>query len=79
MADRPVLVLFTAHAERRCAEFHCGRRTVADLVLSEHDSRRRNPGGADWLVRGAGVVVAYNWPDRGDPSVARVVTLWPQR
>jgi len=52
---------------------------VSDLVLANHQRRRRNPGSADWLVLAGGLTVAYNWPDQGDTSTARIVTLWPQR
>jgi hypothetical protein len=71
-------VLFTRHAEERCSEFRRSRDEVADLVLTNHARRRRNPRAADWLVRAGGLVLAYNWPDRGNSTAARVVTLWRQ-
>jgi hypothetical protein len=52
---------------------------VAEIVLENHPVRRRNPGPADWLVEGGRLMIAYNWPDQGDATIARVVTLWPQR
>jgi hypothetical protein len=48
-------------------------------VLTRHGEREHNPGSADWLVAGRGMVVAYNWPDRGDATCGRVVTLWLER
>lgn len=78
MVEAPARVAFTSHAEERCWQFRRGRREVADLVLAGHRQRRRNPGAADWLVRTGGLVVAYNWPDAGDPTTARVVTFWTQ-
>jgi len=50
----PSLVAFTRYAERRLAQRGLSRRQVADLVLSEHPRRRRNPREADWIVRGEG-------------------------
>lgn len=74
----PSLVAFTRYAERRLAQRGLSRRQVADLVLSEHPRRRRNPREADWIVRGEGTGVAYNWPDRGDQTAALVVTVWAE-
>lgn len=78
MVETPARVAFSRHAEERCWQFRRGRQDVADLVLSGHARRERNPGAADWLLRARGLVVAYNWPDGDDPTTARVVTLWPQ-
>jgi hypothetical protein len=60
----PSRVTFTRHAELRAAERGINAQEVADVVLDEHPRRRRNPGPADWIVRGGGIVVAYNcrWP-----------------
>lgn len=75
----PRLVRFAVHAERRCLEYGRSRQEVVDIVLAHHQSRRRNPGSADWLVTGESLAVVYNWPDRGDATAAFVVSLWPQR
>jgi hypothetical protein len=71
-------VAFARHAEERCWEFRRRRHDVADLVLAGHSRRQCNPGSADWLLRAGGLVIAYNWPDDGDSTTARVVTLWPR-
>jgi hypothetical protein len=75
----PSLVRFGRHARDRCHYYGRSPQEVADLILAEHDRRRRNPREADWLVSGRGLVVAYNWPDGEDSLTVRVVTLWPQR
>lgn len=74
----PSLVRFRRHARDRCRKYGRSPEEVADLVLAEHSRRESNPREADWLVAGRGLVVAYNWPDDGDPTTARVVTLWPR-
>jgi hypothetical protein len=68
--------VFTDHAAERAQRYGVGFGDVADAVLEEHPRRRKNPGGADWQVRRARLVVVYDWPDRGDETTARVVTLW---
>ena len=75
----PSRVALRQHASDRCREFGHSVEAVSDLVLANHQRRRRNPGSADWLVLAGGLTVAYNWPDQGDTSTARIVTLWPQR
>jgi hypothetical protein len=57
-------------------ESRTGSLAVADLVLDRHAHRRRNPGEGDWLMESAGLVVVYNWPDRGDRTSALVITVW---
>ena len=69
-------IAFTRHAELRAGERRIHLQTAADLVLDEHGRRRRNLGTADWIVRGHGVGVAYDWPAGGDATVALVVTVW---
>ena len=73
---RPAIVALTQHAERRISERGLSVGDVAELVLTEHLRRRRNPGEADWLVRGSGLAVAYNWPDGDDETMAVVITAW---
>ena len=72
----PSRVTFTRHAETRAAERGVRVQGAADLVLVEHPRRRRNPGPADWTVRGQGMGVAYDWPGSGDATLAVVVTVW---
>lgn len=74
----PTLVQFTNYAERRAAQRGLSRRQIAELVLAEHPRRRRNPRKADWIVRSQGIGVAYDWPDRGDETIALVVTVWSE-
>lgn len=74
----PTLVQFTDHAEERIARRRLSRRQIAEVVLAEHSGRRHNPREADWIVSGRGVEIAYNWPDRGDETIALVVTVWSE-
>jgi hypothetical protein len=74
----PSRVEFTKYAEDRAVQRGLSSRQVADLVLEQHERRRRNPRQADWVVRGRGLGVAYNWPDRGDRTTALVVTVWSE-
>jgi hypothetical protein len=50
----------------------------ADAVLDNHDSRRRNPGSGDWLVRQGRLAVIYDWRDGDDATAARVITVWSE-
>lgn len=52
------------------------RTDVEQIVLTEHSSRARNTGAADWLIVSGRLSVAYNHPDGGDETMARIVTLW---
>lgn len=79
MSNAPSVVRLGRHARDHCLDWGLSFQEVGDLVLAEHERRRRNPREADWLVAGRGLIVAYNWPDAGDPTSARVVTLWRQR
>lgn len=72
----PAIVALTRHAEQRLEERGIATSEAAEVVLSGHHRRRRNPGEADWLVRGRGIAVAYNWPDEGDQTTALVVSGW---
>ena len=48
-------------------------------MIANHHIRRRNARSADWLVTSSRLVIAYDHPDHGDASTARVVTLWRRR
>lgn len=74
----PSRVSFTRHALWRTEERQLTTTTIADLVLDEHSRRQRNPGPADWVLSGKGVVVAYDWPSAGDQTLAMVVTVWQE-
>lgn len=73
---QPHRVVLSDHAAERAERYGVPWNQVADAVLEEHRRRRMNPGAADWLVRRGRLVVVYNWPDAGDESAARVVSLW---
>jgi hypothetical protein len=73
---QPHRVALTDHAAERAEQYGVPWSEVADAVLGEHGRRRTNPGAADWLVQRGRLVVVYNWPDAGDESAARVVSLW---
>lgn len=68
---------FTDHAAERAQRYGLPRADIADIVLAEHPHRRRNPGAADWQVRRGQLAVVYDWPDAGDDTTARLVSLWP--
>jgi hypothetical protein len=52
-APSPAIVAFTRHAERRAIERGLAMDELADLVLTHHDRRLRNPGEADWVIHAA--------------------------
>lgn len=76
MASTPAIVVFTSHGERRARERHLDPHHLAELLLSNHERRKRNPGQADWLVRTGGVAIAYDWPDGSDQATALVISAW---
>lgn len=76
MTASPAIVAFTRHAEGRILERRLDLVDIAELLLSHHDQRRRNPGEADWLVRVRGVAIAYDWPDGDDDTTALVLSAW---
>jgi hypothetical protein len=76
VTDGPVRVRLSHHAERRLRAVGAARDELADSVLRGHPQRRRNPKEADWLVSAGHLTIAYNWPDRDDPTVALIVTMW---
>ena len=74
----PSRVALSEHALEQLARRGLSAEQVADAVLSMHGRRRRNARSADWLVRGGGVVAAYNWPDGDDETTAYVISVWPE-
>jgi hypothetical protein len=74
----PSRVAFIEHVAGCATRYEVPFMDVADAILQKHSSRRKNPGAGDWQVRRGPLVVVYNWPDEGDQTVARVVTLWPE-
>jgi mRNA-degrading endonuclease RelE of RelBE toxin-antitoxin system len=74
----PTRVVFTEHAAERATRYDLPFTDIAEAILDRHSRRRKNPGHGDWQVRRGRFVVIYNWPDEGDRSTARVVTVWPE-
>jgi hypothetical protein len=74
----PIRVVFTDHAAERAVRSGISYENIADAVLDNHESRQRNPGSGDWLVRQGRLAVIYDWPDGEDATAARVVTVWRQ-
>lgn len=74
--DSPTIVVWTDHALVKADSLGIARTDVEDAVLNGHESRTSNTGAADWLVTSARLATAYNHPDSGDQTTARVVTLW---
>jgi hypothetical protein len=75
-ADAPSLVTWTDHAVVKAELLGATRSDVEDAVLERHSERTRNTGAADWLLVVGRLAIAYNHPDGGDQTTARVVTLW---
>jgi hypothetical protein len=74
--DPPTLVVWTDHAVVKADLLGATRTDVEDAVLQRHGERTRNTGAADWLLVVGRLAIAYNHPDGGDQTTARVVTLW---
>lgn len=72
----PAIVAFTWHAQRRALERGLTLPEIAELVLTHHDRRQRNPGDADWIIRTGAIAVVYDWPDASDVSTALVISAW---
>jgi hypothetical protein len=75
-APTPSIVAFIWHAERRALGRGLALDQLAEVVLTHHDRRGRNPGQADWIVRVSGVTIVYNWPDGDDSTTALVISAW---
>jgi hypothetical protein len=74
----PRIVRWSKHADLRAAAYAIDRLDVEQLILGRHDRRQANRAGtaAAWRLSGHGLTVVYDHPDRGDPLVAVVVTVW---
>lgn len=79
MSAAPSRVRWTDHALEKAARLGVARSDVEDAVVQRHHARRRNARSADWLLTSGGFAIAYDHPDHGDASAARVVTLWRRR
>jgi uncharacterized protein YciI len=49
---------------------------VEDALLEGHARRLANTRAADWLLLVGPLAIAYNHPDGGDVSTARIVTVY---
>ena len=76
MPDAPRIVAWTDHAFAKAQLLGIARTDVEDAVLSDHASRSKNTGAADWLIASGSLTVAYNHPADGDELTALIVTLW---
>jgi hypothetical protein len=74
--DSPTIVVWSDHALVKADMLGVARADVEDTVLNGHQRRTRNTRAADWLATSPGLAIAYNHPDSGDQTTARVVTLW---
>jgi hypothetical protein len=74
--ESPSVVVWSDHALVKADLLGISRTDVEEAVLHSHSQRTRNTGAADWLVTVRQLAVAYNHPDAGDQTTARVVTLW---
>jgi hypothetical protein len=72
----PAIVAFTRHAERRAHERGLALDSLAEMVLTHHHRRLRNPGEADWIIHAESVAIVYDWPDGSGASTALVISAW---
>lgn len=73
---KPHTVRWTLHSLERAESAGCVRSDVEDALLAGHDRRLANTGAADWLLLSGPFAIAYNHPDEGDESTARIVTVY---
>lgn len=74
--ESPSIVVWSDHALVKADLLGVARTDVEDALFHHHAERNRNTGAADWLVVVGRLAIAYNHPDAGDSTTARVVTLW---
>jgi len=79
MSGDPYLVRWTDHALVKAGMLGFPRADVEEALLQHHHARQRNQGAAGWRVTVGRIVIVYDHPDQGDPSTARLVTLWRRR
>jgi hypothetical protein len=73
--------LWTEHAEGRLDERRLTRTEVEQAIREGHDARQINDGQADWLItattaNGVPFEAIYDHPAHGEPSTARIVSVW---
>lgn len=79
MPSAPRRVRWTDHALGKAAMLGISRIDIEHVVIEHHQRRRRNARSADWLLVASRLVIAYDHPDHGDATTARVITLWRRR
>jgi hypothetical protein len=63
----------------KAARLGFARTDIEQVLVEHHHARRRNARAADWLLTSGRLVIAYDHPDHGDATTARVITLWRRR
>lgn len=76
---RPYILRWTAHALAKVEILGIDRTRVERAVLESDHFRRPNSGAAAWRINAGRLVIVYEHPDQGDPSAARIVTVWRRR
>lgn len=79
MPASPSAVRWTDHALAKAQVLGIARADIEFAVLEKHNRRQRNAGAGGWKLRAGNIVIVYDHPDQGDPTVARLITLWRQR
>jgi hypothetical protein len=75
-------IKWTKHAEGRLEKWLLERSDVERALRREHCRRRPNKGKADWRIdadlpaRAGRLTVLYDYCEKVDPSLARIVTVW---
>jgi hypothetical protein len=75
-------IKWTKHAEGRLEKWGLEKSEVESALRREHRRRRPNKGKADWRIaadlskRAARLTVLYDYCEKVDPGVARIVTVW---
>jgi hypothetical protein len=77
-------VYWTDHSLQRLAERGLTLEEVEVVVEEGHPARTLNRGEADWRLHGASsdgrrFAVVYDHPVLGDPTAARIVSVWVLR
>lgn len=75
---------WTSHALRRMAQRGLMREEVEGVIRQGHAARALNRGEADWRLYGVRsdgrrFAVVYDHPVLGDPTAARIVSVWVLR
>jgi hypothetical protein len=79
VSAQPARLIWTDHAVVKAQVLGFALNDVERALMDNHERRRRNRGPADWRLTVGRLVILYDYPDRGDASVARIITLWRQK